>query len=71
MAKKSLNLTGTPGQEYDLDKIKAESRDNKEKPLVVQVHRYNPASSIPENKTPNPSKLKIGQMWLSVHDSDL
>lgn len=72
MAKKSLNLTGTAGQTYDLDQIEQETRLNGERPLVIQVHRYNPASPLSEeNKNPNPSNLKLGQMWLSKKDSTL
>jgi hypothetical protein len=72
MAKKSLNLTGTAGQTYDLDQIEQETRLNAERPLVIQVHKYNPASQLSEeNKKPNPSNLKLGQMWLSKKDSTL
>ena len=72
MAKKSLNLTGTTNVNYDLDAIEQETRLNAERPLVVQVHKYNPNSALSElNKKPNPSNLKIGQMWLSKKDSSL
>jgi hypothetical protein len=72
MAKKSLNLTGTAGQTYDLDQIEQETRLNAERPLVIQVHKYNPASQLSElNKNPNPSSLKLGQMWLSKKDNTL
>ena len=67
MAKKSLNLTGTAGETYDLDAIEAETRLNAAKPLVVQVHKYNLQST--NGKTnPNPSNLQLGQMWLSKKD---
>jgi hypothetical protein len=63
MAKKSLNLTGTAGQTYDLDQIEQETRLNAERPLVIQIHKYNPTSELSElNKNPNPSNLKLGQM---------
>ena len=62
MAKKSLNLKATNGVTYDLDKIKDENRTNSAKELVVQVHEYDP--NDPESK-PNPSNLKVGQIWLT------
>jgi hypothetical protein len=63
MAKKSLNLTGTAGQVYDLDKIEKETRLNAEKPLVVQVHKYT------NDQAANPSELKLGQIWLSKKET--
>jgi len=37
MARRILNLTGTSGKEYDLDKIESQSRINSDEELVVQV----------------------------------
>ena len=71
MAKKSLNLTGTSGVNYDLDKIAAETRSNTFKPLVVQVHKYNPNSADTTKRNPNPANLTIGQIWLSKEDKDI
>jgi hypothetical protein len=62
MAKRSINLTGTQGKVYDLDKIAAEARDNYEKDLVVQIHTYDP--TVP-GQSPNPANPKVGQIWLS------
>jgi hypothetical protein len=62
----NLNLTGTPGKTYDLDAIEAESRVNVTKPLLVQVHMYNPELPTGHpNKSPNPATLQVGQIWLS------
>lgn len=69
MAKKSLNLRGTTGVDYDLDKISQETRDNPNKALVIHVHRYHPRHPV-LNKT-NPAVPAIGQIWLSKLDSSL
>jgi hypothetical protein len=71
MAKKSLNLTGTAGVNYDLGKISSETRDNSIKPLVVQVHKYNPNSTDPSKRSPNPKDLMIGQIWVAKEDKDI
>jgi hypothetical protein len=57
--KRSLNLTGTPDKVYDLDEIQSNNRLNSDKELVIHVHEY----ALGEN--PNPSNLKIGQIWIS------
>lgn len=59
MAKKTIGITGTPGRSYDLDKIEQDNRLNGEQQLVVQVYKYKAGES------PNPSDLKIGQIWIS------
>jgi hypothetical protein len=61
MPKKTLNLTGTTGTTYDLDKIEAENRMDSASKLVVHVHQYDPELG----QSPNPSNLKLGQIWLS------
>jgi hypothetical protein len=71
MAKKSLNLTGTASKAYDLDEIEASNRTNSAKDLVVMVHRYNPNSTDPTKRSPNPLNPKIGQIWLSKLDPNL
>jgi hypothetical protein len=71
MAKKSLNLTGTANKAYDLDEIEAQNRVNSAKDLVVMVHRYNPNSTNPAKRSPNPLSPKIGQIWLSKLDETL
>jgi len=71
MAKKSLNLTGTSGVSYDLDKIASETRSNQSKPLIVQIHKYNPNSLDASRRNPNPSNPTIGQIWLSSEDKDI
>ena len=63
MAKRTLNLSGTQGREYDLDQIAEEARDNETKILVVQVHTFDPTN--PAESNPNPLNPKIGQIWLS------
>jgi hypothetical protein len=69
MAKKSLNLKGTSGTNYDLDQIKSETRDNGAKALVVQINRYHP--NHPTLNQPNPTNPVLGQIWLSKEDSSL
>jgi hypothetical protein len=61
MAKKTLNLTGTTGTNYDLDQIQAENRMDSSKSLLVQIHEYDPTLG----QSPNPSNPKLGQIWLS------
>jgi hypothetical protein len=68
---RNLNIVGTENKEYDLDIIESESRLNSDKPLVVQVHRYNPLSIYPEKRNPNPDNIKIGQIWLSKLDKTI
>jgi hypothetical protein len=65
MAKRSINLTGTEGKVYDLDKIAQEARDNYTKDLVVQIHVYDPNAPLLANRNPNPASPKVGQIWLS------
>ena len=64
MAKKTINITGTQGTTYDLDKIKSDSRTNGATPLVVQIHKY------AKGQNPNPENLQIGQIWLSKLDTE-
>lgn len=71
MAKKSLNLTGTSGQTYNLDDIAAETRVNSVKKLVVQVHEYNPDSADEAKRSPNPANPVVGQIWLSKRNPGL
>ena len=61
MAKKTLDLTGTKGKEYDLDEISKDSRVNSSRELVIQVVEYDPFL----DESPNPEKPAIGQIWLS------
>jgi hypothetical protein len=59
--KKNLNLNGTSGVNYDLDKIKENSRLNPAIDLVVQVHEYDPTDP---QSTANPKNLQVGQIWI-------
>lgn len=59
MAKQKFVIEGTENKTYNLDEITADNRENSEKPLVVQVHTYT------KGQNPNPSNLKIGQIWVS------
>lgn len=59
MGKRNINIKGTQNRSYDLDEITSDSRENSEKELIVQIHRY----KMGEN--PNPENLKVGQIWLS------
>jgi hypothetical protein len=60
MPKKTIDLTGTSGKTYDLDRIEAEKRTNSSKELVIQVVEYG------DGESPNPANPAIGQIWLSV-----
>lgn len=72
---KSINLTGTPGKEYNLETLaNSNTRGDSSKELLVQIWYWNPDgitfySNNPElfeqHKSPNPPNVKLGQMWLS------
>ena len=62
MPKHSINITGTAGATYDLDKLAKESRLNGDERLVVQVYKYK------QGENPNPPDLQIGQIWISKLD---
>ena len=62
---KSINLTGTAGQSYDLDDLKKDTRTG-EGELLVQIWKWNP--NLPKenpHSQPNPPNPVLGQMWLS------
>lgn len=62
---KSINLTGTAGKTYNLDKINKDTRTG-EGELLVQVWKWNP--NLPKenpHSQPNPPSPVLGQMWLS------
>ena len=59
MAKKTINIKGTSGANYNLDEIASDSRTNSTKNLLVQVHRYK------RGESPNPANPQVGQIWLS------
>lgn len=74
MARRILNLTGTSGKEYDLDKIESQSRINSDEELVVQVWKWNPNEEKYKDKgrnQPNPPNPKVGQLWLSKLEKDI
>lgn len=63
-----INLTGKPGETYDLNKISSEdTRTNREEKLVVQVWEWNPKGIKGKegSKFSNPPETEIGQIWLS------
>lgn len=75
MPKKSINLTGTEGQTYNLDDLAQDTRTNEEESLVVQIWYWSPfyKDTNPHSK-PNPPKPALGSVWLSKlveRDSDL
>lgn len=72
---RSINLSGTPGKQYDLDELSTKNtRGSADEELLVQVWYWNPngiesykndQEKYEQHKKPNPSNLKIGQVWLS------
>ena len=62
--KKSLNLTGTSGRDYDLDEIEAQNRTNSSEELVIHVHKYK------KGEDPNPARPQLGQIWISKMVTD-
>lgn len=73
MAVKSINLQGTSGQTYDMDKlVSSNTRTSSDESLVVQIWMWNP-NLTNSHKNPNPPAPSIGQIWLSklvTTDSD-
>ena len=62
---RNINLTGTSGKEYDLDKLSTEgTRDDSNSELIVQIWKWNP-NAKDDHKYPNPPDPKLGQIWLS------
>ena len=74
---RSINLTGTPGREYDLEQISTtNTRTDATQALVVQIWHWNPngiesykndQTKYEAHKKPNPPDLKLGQIWLSKY----
>lgn len=72
---KSINLSGTPGKKYDLEKISSQNtRTAADEELLVQIWYWNPngiasysndEEKYENHKKPNPPSPKIGQIWLS------
>ena len=65
---KTINLTGTPGKTYDLDKLADENiRTDGTKPLVVQIWEWNPNHPDKLHRLSNPTipAPVVGQIWLS------
>lgn len=62
---KSINLTGTAGEKYNLDDMRKDTR-KADGELLVQVWKWNPnlPAENPHSK-PNPPSLVVGQMWLT------
>lgn len=69
---KSINLSGSPGKNYNLEKLSTENtRTDSSKALMVQIWYWNadvPGDGNP-HKFPNPpaETLSIGNIWLSKH----
>lgn len=64
---KNINLKGTAGATYDLDELAVKgTRTSTDDELIVQIWYWNPnlPAENPHSK-PNPSDLRVGQMWLS------
>lgn len=62
---RNINLTGTSGKEYDLDKLSNEgTRDDSTKELIVQIWEWNP-NATDEHKYPYPPNSEFGQMFLA------
>lgn len=74
---KSINITGTQGTTYDLDKISTENtRVDSTSELIVQIWYWNPngidsykddQEKYEQHKKPNPPNVQLGQIWLSKH----
>ena len=67
---KNINIKGTSGKKYDLDKLSADTRTNSSNELLVQIWQWcpdlpNTNEKMKDHQEPNPPSPKIGQMWLS------
>ena len=68
---KNINITGTSGKSYDLEKLSNENtRLDKGSELLVQVWQWcpdlpNTNDATKAHQEPNPPSPKIGQIWLS------
>lgn len=72
---KSINLSGTPGKNYDLEQISTKNtRQDSSEELLVQIWYWNPngiesyrmdPEKYNNHKKPNPPSPSIGQIWLS------
>ena len=66
MAKKSINLTGTSGITYDLDKIATDkTRVDSSNQLLVEIWEWNPDAANEDHRKPNPPSPAVGRIWLS------
>jgi hypothetical protein len=66
MAKKSINLTGTSGKTYDLEKIATENtRLDSDSQLLVEIWEWNPEANNEDHRKPNPPSPAVGRIWLS------
>ena len=67
---KNINLKGTTGKKYDLDKLSEDTRTNSGSELLVQIWQWCPdlpdtTGVLKDHREPNPPSPKIGQLWLS------
>lgn len=72
---KSINLSGTPGRNYDLEQISTtNTREDASQALLVQIWYWNPngiesykddKEKFEAHKKPNPPMPQLGQIWLS------
>ena len=71
---KSINISGTPGKQYDLEQISTkQTRTDSSEALLVQIWYWNPngiksfedRNDYEDHKKPNPPSPALGQIWLS------
>ena len=65
MAKQTFGIKATPDVNYDLDKIKADSRTNPDLVLQAYIWKWNPKNSGALHRNPNPKKPPLASVWLS------
>jgi len=60
---RSINITGTEGRSYDLNKIaESNTRNDSSKPFVLHIKLYNPLSADAAIKSVIPADVKIGSI---------
>ena len=69
---RSINIVGTEGRSYDMDKItESNTRNDSSKPFVLHIKLYNPLSADAAIKSVIPTDVKIGSIWVARKDSSI